>query len=131
MENCIPPPAPGVIARRRRQMKLAAIAVMAAGAAMAQTPDVAALMTRVAENQDRASAARSEFTFHQKQLLRLNRGNGQVAREEKREYDVVPAAEHTSKNLTLFTGRYQYKGKYVAYDRPGYTYKEMDIDGEL
>ena len=28
-------------------------------------------------------------------------------------------------------GRYEYKGKYVPYDRPGYTYKDMDIDGEL
>ncbi len=112
-------------------MKLLAMAMVAVGTGMAQAPDVAAIMTRVGENQERASTLRREFTFHQKQLLRLNRGNGKIAREEKREYDVTPGAERVQKELTRFEGRYQYKGKYVAYDRPGYTYKEMDIDGEL
>lgn len=112
-------------------MKLLAIAVMAGVAAMAQTPDVAAIMARVGENQTRASELRRQYTFHQKQLLRMNRGNGKVAREEHREYDVTPGADRASKRLVAFDGRYQYKGKYVAYDRPGYTYKDMDIDGEL
>ena len=112
-------------------MKLLAMAMMAMGAGMAQTPDVAAIMARVGENQEHASELRREFTFHQKQLLRLNRGNGKIAREEKREYDVTPGAERVSKELTRFEGRYEYKGRYVAYDHPGYTYKDMDIDGEL
>ena len=112
-------------------MKLLAMAVITAGAAMAQAPDVDAIMARVGENQDRASHLRREFTFHQKQLLRMNRGNGKVAREEKREYDVTPGADRVEKELIRFEGRYEYKGKYIDYDRPGYTYKEMDIDGEL
>ena len=113
-------------------MKLLAAVVMAAAAATGQqTPDVDAIMRRVGENQQRASALRREFTFHQKQLLRMNRGNGKVAREEKREYDVTPDDRKVRKDLVHFEGRYEYKGKYVAYDRPGYTYKEMDIDGEL
>src|SRR4029079_4568517 len=91
----------------------------------------AAIMARVGENQQRASELRREFTFHQKQLLRMNRGNGKVAREEKREYDVTPGADRVDKELIRFEGRYEYKGKYIDYDRPGYTYKEMDIDGEL
>jgi hypothetical protein len=111
-------------------MKLLAIVAMA-GAAMAQTPDVAAIMARVGENQARASELRREYTFHQKQLLRLNRGNGKVAREERREYDVTPGADRTVKRLAGFEGRYEHKGKYIAYDAPGYTYKDMDIDGEL
>ena len=73
-------------------MKLLLIAAIAAGAA-AQAPDVAAIMARVGENQERASELRKEFTFHQKQLLRMNRGNGKIAREEKREYDVAPGAD--------------------------------------
>jgi hypothetical protein len=110
-------------------MKLLAVAVAVTG--ISYGADVAQIMARVGENQDRASDLRKEFIFHQKQLLRMNRGNGKVAREEKREYQVSPGAKHTEKELTRFEGRYEYKGKYVAYDRPGYTYKEMDIDGEL
>lgn len=114
---------------------LALIAILATGS-LAQTPNAAApsvaeIMARVAAQQDRANELRKDFTFHQKQLLRMNRGNGKVAREEKREYDVNPDRHGVKKDLTHFEGRYEYKGKYVPYDRPGYTYKEMDIDGEL
>lgn len=112
-------------------MKLLACFAILASALLAGPQDVNDIMARVAENQDRASDLRKEFTFHQKQLLRMNRGNGKVAREEKREYDVAPARHGVKKDLIHFEGRYDYKGKYVPYDRPGYTYKEMDIDGEL
>ena len=54
-----------------------------------------------------------------------------MAREEHREYDMTPNAHGVGKELLRFEGKYEYKGKYVGYDRPGYTYKEMDIDGEL
>src|SRR5215468_1423782 len=114
---------------------LALIAILVTGS-LAQTPTAAApsvadIMARVAAQQDRASDLRKDFTFHQKQLLRMNRGNGKIAREEKREYDVNPDRHGVKKDLTHFEGRYEYKGKYIPYDRPGYTYKEMDIDGEL
>jgi hypothetical protein len=112
-------------------MKLPALAILIAGAAMAQAPDVTTIMARVGENQERASALRREFTFRQKQLLRMHRGSGKLAREEKRDYDVTPGAEHVEKMLVHFEGQYENKGKYVPYDHPGYTYKEMDIDGEL
>jgi hypothetical protein len=112
-------------------MKLPALAILITGAAMAQPPDVNTIMARVGENQERASALRREFTFHQKQLLRMNRGGGKLAREEKREYDVTPGEQHVEKSLVHFEGQYENKGKYVSYDHPGYTYKELDIDGEL
>ena len=112
-------------------MKLLALGILMSGAAMAQAPDVASIMARVGENQERASALRREFTFHQKQLLRMRRGGGKLAREETREYDVAPGAQHVEKTLVHFEGQYEAKGKYVPYDHPGYTYKEMDIDGEL
>jgi hypothetical protein len=124
-------PRPRRISWQESTMKLLAVAILMTGVAMAQAPDVASIMARVGENQERASALRREFTFHQKQLSRMNRGGGKLAREEKREYEVIPGAEHVQKSLTQFEGRYEYKGKYVSYDRPGYTYKDMDIDGEL
>jgi len=115
-------------------MKLAAViailAALAAGAA-AQTPDIAAIMERVGAHQAQSQELRRLYTFHQKQLLRMHRGNGKVAREEHREYDVSPGAHGVTKELAHFDGRYEYKGKYVSYDRPGYQYKDMDIDGDL
>ena len=112
-------------------MKLIAIFSALAAAAAAQTPDVQTIMENVGRHQAQAVAQRQEFRFHQKQLLRLNRGNGKVAREESREYEVAPNDHGVRKELLRFEGRYEYKGKYVAYDRPGYQYKDMDVDGDL
>jgi hypothetical protein len=123
------------IYHQENEMKLLAIAAIWASAAAAQTvsapTDVVGIMAHVGANQDRSSELRKEFTFHQKQLLRMNRGNGRIAREEKREYEVSPGPHGVTKELARFEGRYDYKGSYVPYDRPGYTYKELDIDGEL
>src|SRR3954466_4582921 len=109
-------------------MKLLTIAAVFAAVAGAQPP-VEEIMSLVGRNQELASGLRKEFTFHQKQLLRMNRGSGKIAREEKREYDVSPGRHNIAKELVHFEGRYEYKSKYVPYDRPGYKYKEMDIDG--
>jgi hypothetical protein len=112
-------------------MKVLATAAVLLGCAAAQTPDIREIMTRVGENQEKAQDLRKQFTFRQRQLLRMNRGNGKLAREERREYDVAPAAHGVNKELVKFEGRYERNGKYIAYDRPGYEYKGMDIDGEL
>lgn len=112
-------------------MKLIAVFGALAIAAGAQSLNVTEIMARVARNQTQSEDARRQFTYHQKQLLRLTRGSGKVAREEKREYDVTPAARGTHKELAHFEGKYESKGQYVPYDRPGHEYKDMDIDGEL
>jgi hypothetical protein len=112
-------------------MTLAATFLALAAIGAAQTPDVSAIMERVGRNQDQAQALRQQYTFHQKQLLRMLRGSGKVAREEHREYDVSPGAHGVAKQLAHFDGRYEYKGRYVTYDRPGYQYKDIDIDGDL
>ncbi|HKE26660.1 MAG TPA: hypothetical protein VKB88_30105 [Bryobacteraceae bacterium] len=104
------------------------LAVWATGAAGA---DVGEIMSRVGENQTRAQQLRREYTFHQQQLLRMMRGNNRLAREERREYDVVPGSDHVTKSLIRFDGRYEQHGKYIAYDHPGYEYRDMDIDGNL
>jgi hypothetical protein len=111
-------------------MKILASLAIALGAA-AQTPDVATIMERVGRNQAESQELRKQYTFHQKQLLRMHRGSGKIAREEHREYEVTPGARGVHKELAHFDGRYETKGKYVSYDRPGYEYKDMDIDGDL
>jgi hypothetical protein len=112
-------------------MKQIAIFSALAAAAAGQTPDVQTIMDRVGRNQAEAVALRQEFTFHQRQLLRMNRGSGKVAREENREYDMTPNSHGVKKELLRFEGKYEYKGRYVTYDRPGYKYKGMDVDGDL
>src|ERR1035441_5523831 len=106
------------------EMKQIAIFATLAAAAAAQAPDVETIMERVGRNQAQAVAQRQEFTFRQKQLLRLIRGNGKVAREENREYDVSPNALGVQKELLRLEGKYEYKGKYVTYDRAGYRSEE-------
>src|SRR5258706_2308558 len=112
-------------------MKFLIVTFAATGIAIAQPPGVAYIMARVAENQSQALEQRKNWVYHQKQRLRLLRGNGRVAREEHREYAVAPDARGLKKELTRFDGKYETKGKYISYDKPGHTYKEMDIDGEL
>jgi hypothetical protein len=111
-------------------MKIPILAVWVA-VAFAQGPDIEQIMSRVGRNQAKAQDLRKNFTYHQKQLLRMNRGNHKLAREERREYDVAPDVRGIKKELTRFEGKYDYKGKTVAYDRPGYHYKDVDIDGEI
>ncbi|HKW98756.1 MAG TPA: hypothetical protein VJN43_13545 [Bryobacteraceae bacterium] len=93
--------------------------------------DAAAIMAKVAANQDRAQQMRSAFVYHQSVLIRFQRGNGKLAREEQREYTVTPTAASFAKELTHFAGKYENHGQYIDYDKPGYEYKDVDIDGEL
>jgi hypothetical protein len=102
-----------------------------AATAWAQPVDVDQIMARVAENQSKALEYRKDWIYNQKQRLRLLRGNGKIAREERREYVVTPDVQGSRKELTRFDGKYETKGQYISYDKPGHTYKEMDIDGEL
>ena len=104
---------------------------MAAGCAWGQTPDVVEIMSRVAANQEKSMEQRKDWVYHQKQVLRMRRGNGRMAREEHREYTVAPEVNGVKKDLTRFDGRYENKGKLIAYDAPGYKYRGMDIDGDL
>ncbi|HEY2017491.1 MAG TPA: hypothetical protein VGH38_28495 [Bryobacteraceae bacterium] len=96
-----------------------------------QPPDIDQIMSRVGRNQAQAQDARKDWIFHQKQVLRMIRGNGKLAREEHREYTITPEARSIKKHLTKFDGKYGDHGTEVAYDEPGHQYKELDIDGEL
>ena len=106
-------------------------AIASAVAFAGQSEPVQEIMAKVAANQDRAVRLRSAFVYHQNLLLRFLRGNGKTAREEMREYTVTPTENGSKKHLDRFEGRYEKDGKLIDYNRPGYTYKDVDIDGEL
>ena len=98
----------------------------------AQRPEPAdIIMAKVAVNQERAQEMRKAFIYHQNILIRLKRGRGKLAREEEREYVVTPTETGFKKELTHFVGKYEKNGKLIGYDKPGYKYKGIDIDGEF
>ncbi|MDQ6759444.1 MAG: hypothetical protein M3Z32_06200 [Acidobacteriota bacterium] len=88
-------------------------------------------MARVAENQDRAEQMRTAFVYEQNVLVRMQRYNGKLTREEYSEFTVTPTAQGIQKTRTQFRGKYADHGKTVNYDKPGFQYKGLDIDGEV
>jgi len=113
-------------------MSILAWAMVATLAPAAAGPaDVAGIMARVAANQQSARDARLNYVYRQEQTIRMRRGNGKLAREQRAEYVVAPGKEGVEKTLARFEGKYQFKGKYVPYDHPDYQYKNLDIDGDL
>jgi hypothetical protein len=96
-----------------------------------QAADVNAIMSRVGVNQAKSREERVQWIYQQKQTLRMVRSNGKVAREEHREYLVLPDRRGVKKELTSFDGRYRQHGTYVSYDKPGYHYKGLDLDADL
>jgi hypothetical protein len=111
--------------------RLALVLVAAVSAVPAEEITAAAIMERVAENQSRSVEARTRWTHHQETFVRLKRTNGKTAREERREYTVVPTGSGVKKELTLCAGTYEKGGKYIPYDTPGFEHKGVDIDAEL
>ena len=100
--------------------------------AQAAQPDTAdSIMARVAQNQKLAQEMRSAFVYHQNVLIRFNRTNGKLAREEYHEYTVTPSAKGFNKEQTLFRGKYADHGKVVDFDKPGYEHKNIDLDADL
>lgn len=116
-----------------RFCSLTALAVvsLAVPAQCPAPPPLEEILARVADNQERAVEARRTIVYQQNTLVRLLRTNGRLAREERRSYFVAPTPSGTEKQLERFEGRYERKGKLLAYDKPGFTYKDLDLDGEL
>lgn len=107
-------------------------ALLFAAAALAGAQETAdTIMARVAENQDRAQTARESMVYEQDVLIRLHRANKKLAREESYQFVVTPTKDGISKQRMSFAGKYEKGGKFISYDKPGFEYKEMDIDGEL
>jgi hypothetical protein len=99
--------------------------------AEAPQPDLNEILRRVAENQEKAVAARLSIVYTQETRTRLMRGGGKLAREEKRRYTVTPTATATNRKLDLFEGQYRKGGKLLPYTDPKFRHKDMDIDGDL
>ncbi len=95
----------------------------------AQTADE--IMARVAENQTRAEAARAAFVYKQDVLVRLQRSNGKLAREEDREYTVTPEPDGVKREMVHFTGKYGVNGKEFPIAKPGEHYQDNDFDADL
>jgi hypothetical protein len=91
----------------------------------------AAIMEKVAANVERAAEARSQYVYQQRVRSSLIRGNGQLSRKEEREYSVIPGEKGTEKKLVSFVGLYRKGKNMLSYPKPGFKYKENDIDGEL
>jgi hypothetical protein len=107
------------------------LAALLTGCAWAQTPKVEEIMSRVGINQARSLEERQNWVYTQKQLLKMVRGNGRIAREEHREYVVTPKVRGVGKKLVHFEGKYENHGREHSYDKPRYEYKGTDIDGQI
>jgi hypothetical protein len=74
-----------------------------------------AIMKRVATNQDRSEILRKQYVYRQHTHILTHKPQGRLLREETADYDVLPNAEGTQKELKLLTGRYWNKGKYETF----------------
>jgi hypothetical protein len=89
------------------------------------------IMLRVALNQDRDQEMRSAFVYKQNVMVRLQRSNGKLAREEYGEYTVTPSPKGVAREQTLFRGKYMAHGKEIEFDKPGFEHKSIDIDADF
>jgi len=88
------------------------------------------IMARVAANQDRSETLRKQYVYRQHTHVLSRKPKGRLLREETADYDVVPTADGTQKELKTITGRYWSKGKYEAFE--GEPIPEADsLDGNL
>lgn len=89
------------------------------------------IMLRVARNQDRAQQQRSLYRFHQNVLVRVQRANGKLAREEMRDYRVAPTPGGLRRELLRLSGKVVDGRRVIPFDTPEFRYKHTDIDGEM
>ncbi|HEX4277350.1 MAG TPA: hypothetical protein VHZ74_18465 [Bryobacteraceae bacterium] len=97
--------------------------------AFAETHDATEIMRRVAENVDRATAARAAWVYDQQVFIRLKRANGKLAREESRQYTVAPTGKGAKRKLVKVEGKIQQGTHVVNYSEAGFRQKDSDIDG--
>ena len=97
----------------------------------AQVDTAESIMARVAENQDRAEAARAAFVYHQSVLVRMNHTNGKLAAEQYSEFTVTPTEHGIQKVRTLFLGKQTKHGKVVEFATPEELKNHVLIDGNV
>lgn len=89
------------------------------------------VMAKVAANLEKGSELRKSYVYTQKIRTRLLRTNSKLAREEMREYTMMPGRDRIEKKLVHFSGQYEKDKKLLPYDDPKFRHKDMDIDGDL
>ncbi|MES1261784.1 MAG: hypothetical protein ABUS49_08610 [Acidobacteriota bacterium] len=94
-------------------------------------PTAEEIMCRVAENQRRAQVARTAYVYDMNVCVRLQRANGELAREESREYVVAPTARGAERKLVKVEGKVREGKQEIPYSDPKYRTKHMDVDGSL
>jgi hypothetical protein len=112
-------------------MKHALFLIISAYFLPAATPTADEIMRRVAENMDRAQAARAAYVYDQDVFVRLKRSNGKLAREESRKYIIAPLELGARRKLVSVEGKILHDKKETGYTAAGFREKEMDIDGAL
>jgi hypothetical protein len=115
-------------------MKCAAfllIFVAVSAPAEQQPPTAVEIMRRAAENMDHAQAERARYVYDQNVFVRMKRANGKTAREESREYVVVPGEKGAKRKMMKLDGKVIEGKKEIPYSDAKFRIKKMDIDGEL
>ncbi len=90
-------------------------AVWAEDPTPASVPSAEAIMSRVAENQDRAEALRAEYVYNQHIHVASIKTNGKLMREEDATYAVTPGPGNVTREQKSISGRYWHKGKYLTF----------------
>jgi hypothetical protein len=89
-----------------------------------------AIMARVAANQNRSDQLRSEYIYHQRIHVVLQKANGTKMRDEVADYLITPTPTGTQRKLTAISGYYRHKGQYLEFK--GEPRPEADsIDGDM
>ena len=89
-----------------------------------------AVMARVAANQDRSDQLRSEYVYHQRIHVVLQKANGTKMRDELADYLITPTPTGTQRKLTAISGYYRHKGQYLEFK--GEPRPDADsIDGDM
>jgi hypothetical protein len=101
------------------------------GATAASQQDAAAMMARVAENVEKTTEARRLYVYRQFVTSSLVRSDGQIARKEKREYQVFPTEKSSEKKLISLSGQCRQGKETISYTEDGFKSKGMDVDGDL
>ena len=91
----------------------------------------ATIMAHVAANQDRAEQLRTQYRFHQNVLVRVQRANGKLAREEIRDYRVTPTDKSLKRELVHLNGKVLDGKKVIPFTQTDFRYRKTDIDGEI
>ncbi|HXJ95247.1 MAG TPA: hypothetical protein VMT20_20595 [Terriglobia bacterium] len=89
-----------------------------------------AIMARVAANQDRSDQLRTEYIYHQRIHVVLQKANGTKMRDELADYVITPTPTGTQRKLTAISGYYRHKGQYLEFK--GEPRPDADsVDGDM